>query len=193
MTTRATKLRVVKADGTREEYIHTKVVGTIANALSSAGQSDIQTAEELAEAVTFFLYQAGANRNIGTSEILSIIQTVLAGTGFEQAAVALSEHHIERRLRRSRIEVVGNQPESSQTINPYDTELARRRWDKSQIVEDLVAKQGLPRPTARTIASMVEEKVFNIGLSLITAGLVRQLVLSDAAAIIHAQQQLQIV
>ncbi len=38
MAARTPKLTVVKADGTREEYFHTKVVGTIANALGSAGQ-----------------------------------------------------------------------------------------------------------------------------------------------------------
>jgi hypothetical protein len=192
MTARTRKLRVVKNDGTREEYIHTKVIGTIANALSAAGQSDIKAAEELAEAVTFFLYKAGAYRDIITSEILSIIKTVLACTGYELAAVALSEHHIERRLRRSRIEVVDNQKAES-IHNSYDIALSKKRWDKSRIVEDLIAKHNLPRPVARTIASMVEEKVFNMGLSLVPHGLIQQLVLNDASAVIQAQQQLQLV
>ena len=182
MTDRSMELTVVKADGTREEYIHTKVVGAIANAFSSAGQPDINTAEELAEAVTFFLYQNNPHSPVSTNEILSIIEVVLAGTGFEDAAVALTEHHFQRKLRRCRIEVVG--PDAAET---------RYRWDKSRIVEDLVTKGGLPRPTARTIASMVEEKVLNMGVSLVTLGLVEQLVLIDAAAIIKAQQQLQTV
>jgi hypothetical protein len=38
---------------------------------------------------------------------------------------------------------------------------------------------------------MVEEKVFNMGLSVVLSGLVKQLVLSDAAAVIYAEQQLQ--
>jgi len=184
MTARVKKLRVVKNDGTREEYIHTKVIGTIANALASAGQPDIKTAEELAEAVTFYLYRAGAYQDIITSEILSIIQTVLACTGFEQAAVALSEHHIERKLRRSRIEVVEPSNDS------FDTVISRQRWDKSRIVEDLVAKQNLSRPMARAVASMVEEKVFNMGISLIPHGLLQQLVINDSAAIKNAHQQL---
>ena len=196
MTGRMSRLTVVKADGTTEEYIHTKVVGTIANALSAAGQPDITTSEELAEAVTFFLYHTKSPRSVSSSEIFSIIQAVLAGTGYNEAAAVLGEHHFERKLKRCRVEVV-----NGRTGEPADTELlyndgaahVRTKWEKSRIVEDLVAKYGLPRQTARTIASMVEEKVFNMGISLVPAGLVRQLVLSDAAAILNAQKQLQTV
>ena len=194
MAARALKLEVVKADGTREEYLHTKVVGAIANALSAAGQPDIKTAEELAEAITFFLYQIGTHRCLGTSEVLSVIKTVLASTGFEDAAVALSEHYFDRKLRRCRIEVVrGRLHELAQAVELYKDgpEQIKSRWDKSRIVDDLVIEHRLDRQTARAVASMVEEKVFKMGLAVVPAGLVRQLVLNDAAAILHAQQQLQ--
>ena len=180
MTEKMMKLAVIKADGSREEYFHTKVVGTIANALGSAGRPDIHTAQELAKAVTFFLYQNYSPRAVNSGEIFSIIQAVLAGAGFEDAAVALTEHHFQRKLRRSRVEVAASNASS-----------ARCRWDKSRIVEDLVAAEHLDRPTARIIASMVEEKVLNMGMSLVSSALVKQLVLSDAAAVIYAQQQLQ--
>jgi hypothetical protein len=41
------------------------------------------------------------------------------------------------------------------------------------------------------IASMVEEKIFNIGITLVPASLIKQLVLGDAAAVLRAQRQLQ--
>lgn len=186
-------MAVVKSDGTREEYFHTKVVGTIANALGATGQADIAVAEELAEAVTFFLHHSGKHRSVSTSEILSIIETVLAGTGYVQEAIALSEHYFERKLRRSRVEVVKSLAKPGATERQNTQPSVRSRWDKSRIVEDLVGRQGLDRPTARTIASMVEEKVFNMGLSIVPAGLVEQLVLNDAAAVLNAQQQLQAV
>jgi hypothetical protein len=190
------RINVIKADGTWEEYIHTKVVGTIANALGAAGQPDITVAEELAEAVTFFLYRTKCPRGVSSSEIFSIIQAVLACTGYDEAAAVLSEHHFERKLKRCRVEVVNGRPDE-----PMDNKLlfsagavgVRTKWEKSIIIEDLVAKYGLPRQTARTIASMVEEKVFNIGSSIVPAGLIKQLVLSDAAAILNAQRQLQTV
>ena len=180
MNERAAELTVVKADGTTEQYIHTKVVASLANAFASSGVPDIYAAEELAQAVTFFLYQNYSPRAVNSGEIFSIIQAVLAGAGFEDAAVALTEHHFQRKLRRSRVEVAASNASS-----------ARCRWDKSRIVEDLVAAEHLDRPTARIIASMVEEKVLNMGMSLVSSALVKQLVLSDAAAVIYAQQQLQ--
>jgi hypothetical protein len=198
MTARMPKLTVVKADGATEEYIHTKVIGAIANALSSAGKPDIYAAQEIADAVTFFLYQTvqpgTAQISISTNEILSIIKTVLADTGFEEAAIAISEHHFERKLNRCRVEVaLGRLDGLSDTEELYadHSGQTRSKWDKSRVVEYLAAKHHLNRRTARTIASMVEEKVFNLGLPVIPAGLVKQLVLNDAAAVLRAQNQLQ--
>ena len=194
MTARTPKLTVVKTDGTKEPYLHTKVIGSIANALGAAGQPDITAAQELAEAVTFFLYRNATNRAISTSEILSVIETVLAGTGFEEAAVALSEHHFGRKLKRCRIEVArGRHSGLSNTDNLYTDhpEQVKSRWNKSRIVEYLVTKHHLHRPIARTIASMVEEKVFNMGLPVVPVDLVEQLVLNDTAAVLRAQNQLQ--
>ena len=100
------QLKVVKADGTVEEYLHTKVVGTISNALGRIGQADICIAEQLAEVVTYFLYHKQNPVVVTSNEIFSMIEVVLAGTGYEEAAIALSEHHFERKLKRSRVEVV---------------------------------------------------------------------------------------
>jgi transcriptional regulator NrdR family protein len=198
MTARTPKLTVVKADGTKEEYFHTKVVGTIANALGSAGKPDIHAAQEIAGAVTFFLYrtaQPGSSQfSISANEILSIIKTVLADTGFEEAAIAVSEHHFERKLKRCRVEVTPGNPQDLSDAEELYTDSSnqtRNKWNKSHIVEYLVARHRLHRQTARTVASMVEEKVFNLGLPIVPAELVKQLVLNDAAAVLHAQQALQ--
>jgi hypothetical protein len=198
MAARKPKLTVVKADGSREEYFHTKVIGTIANALGSAGKPDIHAAQEIADAVTFFLYRAAqpgsAQFSISANEILSIIKTVLADTGFEEAAIAVSEHHFERKLKRCRVEVAPGNPQDlcdAEELYTDSSNQTRNKWDKSHIVEYLVAKHRLHRQTARAIASMVEEKVFNLGLPVLPAELVKQLVLNDAAAIIRAQNQMQ--
>ena len=37
---------------------------------------------------------------------------------------------------------------------------------------------------------MVEEKILNLGIALVPAGLIKQLVISDTAAVLHAEQQL---
>ena len=191
-----TQLKVIKADGSIEEYLHTKVMGTVNNALGEVDQANIEIAEEFAEVVTFFLYNQYNRRTVTSGDIFSMIKVVLAATGYEDAAVALSEHHFERKLKRSRIEVVH--------IDVYDLTDAellmgtaesagRSRWDKSRIVGDLAVEHGVGRQTARTVAAMVEEKVFNLGMTLVPSSLIKQLVLSDTATVLQAQQQLQAV
>jgi hypothetical protein len=69
--------------------------------------------------------------------------------------------------------------------------LEKSPWDKSVIVENLVAEQGIDRPVARTIAGMVEEKVFNMGSARVPRSLIRQLVISETATVLRAQRQLQ--
>lgn len=191
-----TQLKVTKADGTVEEYSHTKVIGTISNVLAAVGQPDILTAEELAEVVTYYLYRRDDPHSVTSSEIFSIIKAVLSATGYEEAAVALTEHQFERKLKRGRIEVVAvnMQKLADAEMLTYSQQSAgRSRWDKSRIVQDLISKHSLSRQTARTVASMVEEKIFNMGITVVPASLVKQLVLSDTAAVLRAQRQLQTV
>jgi len=191
-----TQLKVIKEDGTVEEYLHTKVMGTLSNAMASAGQADMYVAEQLAEVVTYFLYHRQGNRDATSSEIFSMIKAVLTATQYDDAAIALTENHFQRRLKRSRIQVV---PIDIQQLT--DAELLTRseeidgksRWDKSRIVRDLVTEHDIRRQTARTIASMVEEKIFRMGMTIVPGSLIKQLVLGDAAAILRAQQQLQTV
>ena len=190
------QLKVIKADGGVEEYLHTKIIGTISNALTGIGSPDIYVAEELAEVVTFYLYKRQNRRTVTSSEILSIIKAVLTATQYEEAAVALSEHHFERKLKRSRIEVASIDIKvlaDAERLCKNEQPDGRARWDKSRIVKDLVEKHNVSKQTARMIASMVEEKIFNMGLTLVPASLVKQLVLGDAAAVLRAQRQLQTV
>ena len=190
------QLRVTKADGTSEAYLHTKVIGAVNHALSATGRADMPVAEELAEVVTFYLYNKTGKRKVSSNEIFSMIKAVLAATGYEEAAVALSEHAYERRLKRARTEVlaveVQDYPDMERLFqtNPLPQ---RARWDKGRIVNDLITKSGLPRQTARVVASTVEERIFNMGLSTIPLSLIKQLVLGEAATTLRAERELQTV
>jgi transcriptional regulator NrdR family protein len=187
------QLKVVKADGAVEQYLHTKVMGTINNALGRIGQADTYIAEELAEVVTYYLYHRQDRHNVTSDEVFSVIKAVLAATGHEEAAIALSEHHFERKLKRSRVEVVGfdiqELTDAELFYNVQETD-GRSRWDKARIVNDLVVENGFTRQTARMIASMVEEKILNMGITRVPVSLIKQLVLNDAAAVLRAQSAL---
>ena len=188
------QLNVIKADGSTEEYLHTKVMGTIGNALAHVGQADTHVAEDLAEAVTYYLYHREKQRTITSNEIFSIVKAVLTATGYEEAAIALNEHYYQRRLRRSRVEVVSvdiTELADAEQLSWSDQSSARSAWDKSRITTDLTNEHDFDRQTARAIAAMVEEKIFSIGISIVPASLIKQLVFTDIAAVRRAQNQLQ--
>jgi transcriptional regulator NrdR family protein len=188
------QLRVIKADGTTEEYIHTKVVGTIHNAFSATGQPDIAMAEDLAEVVTYYLYRRREPRQVGSSEILSMIKAVLTSTGYEVAALALGEHSIGRRLKRARTEVLAvniRDFADVQRLERTKQPPARMPWDKGRIVQDLAVESALGPLAARAVASTVEERVFNLGMTVVPRSLIKQLVLGETAAILQAQRELQ--
>ena len=128
-----------------------------------------------------------------SDEIFSIVKAVLTVTGYEDAAVALNEHRYRRQLKRCRVEVVSvdaREMDDADAFYEAQQAAAKSQWSKSRIVSDLVSKQGLCRQTARMIASMVEEKIFNMGVTLVPASLVKQLVLGDTAAVLRAERQL---
>jgi len=190
------QLKVIKADGSVEEYLYTKVIGTINNALGTVDQADISVAEELAEVVTYFLYHKQKPHSLTSSEIFSQILVVLTATGYEDAALALSERHFERKLKRSRIEVVSvdiQDMADAELLAKAEESGHRSRWDKSRIVNNLVTKYNVSRQQARMIASMVEEKIFSMQITLVPASLIKQLVLGDTAVVLRAQRQLQTV
>jgi len=188
------QLKVIKADGSIEEYCHTKVIGTIGNALADAEQGDICTAEQLAEVVTYFLYHKQKRHSVTASEIFSIIKAVLTSTSYEDAAIALNEYHFQRKLKRSRTEVVSvdiQELTDAELLGKAKQLGERSRWNKSRIVNDLVTQYGICRQTSRMIAAMVEQKIFSMEITVVPASLINQLVLSDAATVLQAQRQLQ--
>ena len=190
------QLQVVKADGITEEYMHTKVIGTINNALAAAGRPDMVMAEDLAEVVTYYLYQKENSRRVSSNEILSMIKAVLASTAHEGAAAALGEHAFARRLQRTRTEVLAIDVQNFadvEKLNRMKHPPARVPWDKGRIVHDLMAGSGIPRQTARVVASTVEERIFGMGMTVVPLSLIKQLVLGETAAMLRAQQALQAV
>lgn len=188
------QLKVIKSDGSEEEYLHTKVIGTISHALSNTGLADVYIAEQFADVVTYYLYHQTNRRSATSSEILAIVKGILTSTGYDDAAVKLSEYHFERQIKRSRVEVVSidiQELTDAEQLTVGKEACHRCRWDKSRIVETLVTRNNLCRHTARAIASMVEDRIFKMGFSLVPTSLIRQLVLNETAAVLWAQQQLQ--
>ena len=187
------QLKVVKADGDIEEYFYTKVIGTISNAFSRIGRSDVYIAEQLADVVTYYLYHQDNVHSVTSSEIFSVIVAVLTETGYENAADALSEYHFKRKFNRLRTEVISIDIQGiTEARILADTEQIDSgiQWDKSRIVNTLIRDHEFDLPEARMIASVVEDRVFNMEITKVPTSLIKQMVLSEAAVVMRARRQL---
>jgi len=187
------QLQVIKSDRSREKYLHTKVIGTINKALSRAEYADVYEAEQLSEVVTYYLHKDSASKTVTSGEIFSIIKAVLESTGHEKAADTLNDYQLNRKMGRTRVEVVDINIEhlcDAHALCSGDNLIRSWQWNKSMIVADLIEEYKIERQAARVIASMVEEKILAMKLSRVPVSLIRQLVLSDTALILQAQSQL---
>ena len=188
------QLKVIKADGNKEEYLHTKVIATFSNALGCDFADNMFISTQLAEAVTFFLYHSVGRSTVTSSEIFSMIQVVLTSTGFMQAALVLSEHHCRRNLSRNRIEVINmdlNNFADIRKLTHFKQARLSSGWNKSIIIDKLINKYQIERGIARAIASAAEERIINMQLSCISHSLIKQIVLTEAATILNAAEQLR--
>lgn len=181
------RIRVLKCDGVVEPYLHTKVLGSFHNALAAVDENDLTAAEQLAEAVTFYLYHNAPSHTVSSDQVHLLIQSVLASTGFPAAGEALNKHRLMRKLKRKRILVLAACDQADADESQFEA------WTKSRIVGHLMEKRKMDRLTARTIAASVEEKVLRMGVSRVRCSLIRELVAEDAEAILRAERQLQTV
>ena len=169
------RIRIIKADGSTESYLHTKVLGSLHRAMAAVQSDCLETAQMLSEAVTYFLYRQPKSETLTTDQIHQMILTVLEGAGFAAGAEVLTAHRLNRRLMRRRISVIDSE------------QLA---WDKGLIVQDLVEHYQTERPLARAIAGLVEEKVLRMGAAHIRKGLIRHLVMTDMEDLLEAHHEL---
>jgi hypothetical protein len=169
------QIRITKADGSTEAYLHTKVLGSLHRAMAAVQPDCLETAQMLSDSVTYFLYRHFKSETLTTDQIHQMILTVLEGVGFAAGAEALTAHRLNRRLQRRRISVI-------------DSEWPA--WDKGLIVQNLVEHYRTDEALARAIAGLVEEKILRIGATHIRKGLIRHLVMTDMEDLLDAHHEL---
>ena len=179
------QLKVIKNNGSTERYLHTKVMGTFSNALALVDQASIFTAEQFTEAITFYLYEKRDTSSITSNRIHLMVQSVLRATGFINASEALNEYRLERRLNRSRIEVVDDKKID------VGTNGAVCQWNKSVIVNDIIREFAVSGQMARAIAAAVEEKILKLGMSRIRRSLIKEFVAADMDVMLRAEMELR--
>ena len=176
------QIRILKSDGRVEPYLHTKVLGAFNHAMSGIDNC-LYAAEQMAEAVTYYLYRQLQRGTLTGDDIHQMILTVLESMGYRRAAAALTEYRLKRKLQRKRIEVI----DDSRPPHAMDRTC---HWDKSRIAADLQARHNIDRLLARAIASAVEEKVLKMGVTRVRKSLIHQLVIADTESLLEAHRQL---
>lgn len=169
------QIRITKADGSTEAYLHTKVLGSLHRAMAAVQSDSLEAAQMLSDSITYFLYQRFEGATLTTDQLHQMALTVLEGAGYVNAGESLSAHRLNRQLQRRRVRVVDSQWPA---------------WDKSFIVKDLIERYQIDKTLSRAIAGSVEEKILRMGAAHIRKGLIRHLVVTDMEDLLEAHHEL---
>jgi len=173
---------VRKRDGRIVPFNKERIADAIFKAAQAVGGEDRFVAEELASAVADYLERHYESDMPGIEEIQDLVEKVLIETGHAKTAKAYILYR-DRRAQSRRATTVrkaaeGGPRSSTDMALLVDTGAkdALVAWDKGRIVEALEKEAHIDLATARKIAGVVEEKVFQSGLARISTGLIRELV-----------------
>jgi len=169
-------ISVLKRDGAIEPFQPAKLRNALRSALCATGDAqglDNLAARGFAEAIEQFLVRAALDAPIPTSRLLELVELVLTQTGHTASAAAVRQHSAARERQRRWLLVAAPTP---------DRRYVHHRWNKGRLVRYLNRQHLLDAPASRMIAGRVEQLIFNCGLKVVTAGLVREMINSELLA-----------
>ena len=169
-------IHVRKRDNAVEPFDLAKLRNSISRALWSSADSsglDNMAANGLAEAIHEFLKRACPQTPVRSVRLLELVELVLTQTGHAAAGMAIRQHATSRERHRRWLMVAAPTAEGA---------FVQHRWNKSRLVSYLRRQHLLDAPASRMIAGRVEQLVFNCGLKVVTANLVREMVYSELLA-----------
>jgi len=173
--------QVRKRDGRLVPFDQSRIANAIFKAAQAVGGEDRVLAEELASMVTMLLERDFDGTPPGIEEIQDVVEKVLIETGHARTAKAYILYRDRRARIRQSLQVrkpVRKQASSTDIALLVNAERQDELalWDKSKIARALEVEADLAPETARQIASAVEQRVMNSGLTRISTSLIRELV-----------------
>jgi len=170
-----------KRDGRMENFSEEKISEAIFSAAQSVGGEDRKLADELAGVVRLFLEKRFKDGIPTIEEIQDMVEKVLIETGHAKTAKAYilyRQRRTEARMRmkvRKEIQEMKNSTDVQLLVDP-GSKAEYFSWDKARIAQALEVEAELAQEEAWEIASIVERRVFNSGITRISTNLVRELV-----------------
>ena len=143
---------VKKRDGRIVPFQKEKIVNAIYKALKSTDKDDQLLAQEMTEAVTFYL-----SRN-GNAEIPDIetIQDAVERVLVEMKLFTTAKAYILYRDKRARLRQTIEQAKTTSAVEPPAGPRGLR-WDREKVIRSLLEELRIPRLLAERIADIVEE------------------------------------
>ena len=172
---------VIKRDEREVPFDREKITTAIFKAAQSVGGEDRGLSEELAGVVTLFLEKHFNGKPPTIEEIQDMVEKVLIETGHPTTAKAYILYRERRRRVRESLQVRkpvlknGSTTDVSLLVDRgTDDEL--QQWDRQKIAEALEIEADVEPIVAAEIASAVEKRVFQSGISRVSTALIRELV-----------------
>jgi hypothetical protein len=169
-------MKARKRDGRLDPFDPSKIACAIGKAARSAGYDDPLLGEELSSVVTLFLERDYAEGVVPIEEIQEMVERVLMETGHTYIARAFLLHRERRRQLKEIIEVRDSEGETRDIEVDGPEKSTVSPWSKGRIIAALVKEAEIPAGMAAEIAAEVEAKVFRTGLTRIASSLIRELV-----------------
>jgi len=172
---------VKKRDGRLVPFNSLKIADAIFKAAQAVGGEDRVLAEELAGVVTMFLEKNYADTPPQIEEIQDTVEKVLIEMGHARTAKAYILYRDQRARAREGLRVrtpVRKQSSATDISLMVGTESRDqlRPWNKERIGKALEVEADLAPELAADIASAVEKRVLDSGLTRISTNLIRELV-----------------
>lgn len=172
---------VRKRDGRVVPFYENKITEAIFKSAQAVGGEDILLAEELANAVVLFLRKKFGKEIPEIEQIQDVVEKVLIETGHAKTAKAYILYREKRRQIRESLKVRKRiqQHTNSTDLALLVTPLAKdeiANWDKGRIALALQKEANISEDIALEIASSVEKRLFDSGLTQISTSLIRELV-----------------
>jgi len=173
--------KVKKRDGRTVKFDKIKITEAIYKAAESVDGSDRALAEALSDKVTEVISTLFADKVPTIEDIQDTVEKVLIDSGHSRTAKAFILYRKKRDEIRAKTKVRRTVKKKSSTTDQQllvdsDSDTEYQEWDKNRIADALVAESGVAKEDADKIASVVEKRVIQSGVSRIGTSLIRELV-----------------
>lgn len=175
---------IKKRDGKIVEFRKSKIADAVFLAAQSVGGKDRDLADKLASGIEASLNKRFADKIPSIEDVQDGVEKVLIEEGHAKTAKAYILYREKRSKIREKLRVIKKEQGKSDTTDKNllvetPSKDMVEGFDKKKIAEALGKEAELSPELANKIASKIEEKIINSGISYLSTSLIRELVTNE--------------